>query len=147
MAFTNNQGKTQSSLADINVTPLVDVVLVLLIIFMVVTPMLTKGYPVPLPNALDPEKKPDNQKDIILSITGDTPPAYYLSIPKDPDSKIPLSIETIEKKLKDVQDGGDAGPMYIKAAKTLDYGTVKKAMLLCEATGFRSVSLVAEAQK
>ena len=131
--------------ADINVTPLIDVVLVLLIIFMVVTPMLTKGYPVPLPSGLDPAKKPDDQKDIILSITDAKD--FYLSIPKDPDANVPLSEDAVETKLKEVQERGDAGPMYIKAAKTVEYGTVKKAMLLCEAAGFKSVSLVAEAPK
>ena len=50
MAFTNNQGKTQSSLADINVTPLVDVVLVLLIIFMVTAPILQSGIEVEVPH-------------------------------------------------------------------------------------------------
>src|SRR5438045_7576986 len=49
MAFTNNQGKTQSALADINVTPLVDVVLVLLIIFMVTAPILQSGIEVDVP--------------------------------------------------------------------------------------------------
>src|SRR5436189_5072147 len=49
MAFTNNQGKTQSALADINVTPLVDVVLVLLIIFMLTAPILQSGIEVDVP--------------------------------------------------------------------------------------------------
>jgi len=128
--------------ADINVTPLIDVVLVLLIIFMVITPMLTKGFPVPLPRGMDPAKKPDDQKDIILSITETK--EYYLSIPKDPESKLPQSEEAVEKKLQDVQERGDAGPMYIKGAKNLEYGAVKKMMLVCEKAGFRSVSLVAE---
>ena len=50
MAFTNGQGRTQSSLADINVTPLVDVVLVLLIIFMVTAPVLQSGIEVNVPH-------------------------------------------------------------------------------------------------
>src|SRR5215213_7909069 len=54
--------------ADINVTPLVDVCLVLLIIFMVVTPMLQKGIPVNLPVTEDPDKTPDTEKQLIISV-------------------------------------------------------------------------------
>src|ERR1041384_6130861 len=57
--------------ADINVTPLVDVVLVLLIIFMVVTPMIAAGVAVDLPRTAHHSKKPDDGKDIIVSITSD----------------------------------------------------------------------------
>ena len=56
-------------MADINVTPLVDVVLVLLIIFMVVTPMIARGVPVDLPQTVNHSKKPDDGKDIIVSVT------------------------------------------------------------------------------
>src|SRR5439155_15241355 len=57
--------------ADINVTPLVDVCLVLLIIFMVVTPMLQKGVPINLPVAEDPEKTPDTEKQLQISVKSD----------------------------------------------------------------------------
>src|SRR5512134_3237862 len=57
--------------ADINVTPLVDVCLVLLIIFMVVTPMLQKGVPVNLPVTEAPEKTPDSEKQLQISIKDD----------------------------------------------------------------------------
>ena len=57
--------------ADINVTPLVDVVLVLLIIFMVVTPLIASGVAVDLPRTLHHSRKPDDGKDIIVSITAD----------------------------------------------------------------------------
>jgi biopolymer transport protein TolR len=57
--------------ADINVTPLVDVVLVLLIIFMVVTPMIASGVAVDLPRTANHSRKPDDGKDIIVSVTAD----------------------------------------------------------------------------
>ena len=57
--------------SDINVTPLVDVVLVLLIIFMVVTPMIASGVAVDLPRTLNHSRKPDDGKDIIISVTHD----------------------------------------------------------------------------
>jgi biopolymer transport protein ExbD len=58
-------------MADINVTPLVDVVLVLLIIFMVVTPLIASGVPVELPKTVNHNRKPDDGKDIIISVTAD----------------------------------------------------------------------------
>src|SRR5712691_9243886 len=66
-------GKVQRTAlnADINVTPLVDVCLVLLIIFMVVTPMLQKGVPVNLPVTEDPEKTPDTEKQLQISVKAD----------------------------------------------------------------------------
>jgi biopolymer transport protein ExbD len=63
--------QTQSLTSDINVTPLVDVCLVLLIIFMVVTPMLQKGIPVNLPVTEDPEKTPDTDKQLQISVKDD----------------------------------------------------------------------------
>src|SRR6476646_1982538 len=62
MACTNNQGKTQSSLADINVTPLVDVVLVLLIIFMVTAPILQSGIEVDVPKTRTVKSIDKNQR-------------------------------------------------------------------------------------
>src|SRR5437764_10376493 len=66
-------GKLQKTAmnSEINVTPLVDVCLVLLIIFMVVTPMLQKGVPVNLPMTEDPEKTPDTEKQLQISVKAD----------------------------------------------------------------------------
>jgi len=63
--------------SDINVTPLVDVCLVLLIIFMVVTPMLQKGIDVQLPVTDNPDKKPENSGQQLISIRWASPPQYY----------------------------------------------------------------------
>ena len=68
--------------SDINVTPLVDVCLVLLIIFMVVTPMLQKGVSVQIPQADNPDKKPESSKQKMISASYQTPPAYYMDTPK-----------------------------------------------------------------
>ncbi len=63
--------------SDINVTPLVDVCLVLLIIFMVVTPMLQKGVDVQLPTTDNPDKKPENANQTLISVKWANPPLYY----------------------------------------------------------------------
>src|SRR5215217_6382828 len=80
--------------ADINVTPLVDVCLVLLIIFMVVTPMLQKGVPVNLPVTEEPEKTPDTEKQLLISVKADK--TVYIG-PKV------VRKEQVEQALKDIQ--------------------------------------------
>ena len=123
---------------DINVTPLVDVVLVLLIIFMVVTPLLQKGVPVDLPVAQDPEKKPDKKEDFIVSVKADE--TVWIT---EEDGALPP--ELFKARLAELYERAPSTPLYIKADKKLRYGVVKKVMLDCEASGFKSVSLVANA--
>src|SRR5712692_139066 len=71
-------GKRDKIQSDINVTPVVDVCLVLLIIFMVVTPLLQKGVSVQIPRADNPDKKPENSKQKLISVAYSSPPAYYM---------------------------------------------------------------------
>src|SRR5215217_1459178 len=80
--------------ADINVTPLVDVCLVLLIIFMVVTPMLQKGIPVNLPVTEYPDKTPDTEKQLIISVKSDGSVYIGPSVVRK---------EQVEQALKDIQ--------------------------------------------
>ncbi|MGZ8831449.1 MAG: biopolymer transporter ExbD, partial [Thermoanaerobaculia bacterium] len=68
--------------SDINVTPLVDVCLVLLIIFMVVTPMLQKGVSVQIPQGDNPDKKPESSKQKMISVSYTNPPGYFMDTPK-----------------------------------------------------------------
>src|SRR5262249_50224002 len=85
--------------ADINVTPLVDVVLVLLIIFMVVTPMIARGVQVDLPQTLNHNKKPDDGKDIIISVTADK--NVYFSGNKVKTSGLPQLVEEERRRFPD----------------------------------------------
>ena len=134
-------GKAEGVRSEINVVPLIDIVLVLLIIFMVVTPMLQKGVPVDLPVAADPEKKPDKKEDYIISVKQDE----SLWIMQDADR--PQSRDTLKAALRELNERAPSTPLYIKADKRVRYGAVKEVMLICEASGFRSVSLVATANQ
>ncbi len=121
--------------ADINVTPLVDVVLVLLIIFMVVTPMLQKGKPVQLPKTENPAKKPDEKNQILVAMTQN----HEIYIDKDP-----VSEAQFDSKIKETFERNQSSPIVIKADSRLTYGDVKKLMMKIKGAGFQQVGLITD---
>jgi len=124
--------------ADINVTPLVDVCLVLLIIFMVVTPMLQKGVPVNLPVTEDPEKTPDTDKQLQISVKADG--SVYLGpnvIRKD----------QVEAALKEIQERTPDREIAVKGDRSVKYGDVLDVLKACREVGFNDVGLVSQPRK
>src|SRR5438477_11419092 len=99
--------------ADINVTPLVDVCLVLLIIFMVVTPMLQKGVPVNLPVTEDPEKTPDTDKQLQISVKSDG--SVYLGPTVVRKEQVESELTTIHERTPDRE-------IAAKGARQVKYG-------------------------
>src|SRR5262245_59514600 len=110
--------------ADINVTPLVDVVLVLLIIFMVVTPMLQKGQAVKLPQTTNPAKKPDDKNQILVAITE----KKVITIERGTEKDTVLQSD-FDAKIKEAFARNPGSSVVIKADKRLTYGDVKGTML------------------
>jgi biopolymer transport protein TolR len=121
--------------SDINVTPLVDVCLVLLIIFMVVTPMLQKGVDVALPETSDPEKMPDTDRDLVVSVKQDG--NVYV---KDKW----ISDENLPTILKDQFDNNPDRNVVVKGDRRLKYKRVRQVMRLVNEAGFTRVGLVTE---
>jgi biopolymer transport protein TolR len=124
--------------SDINVTPLVDVCLVLLIIFMVVTPMLQKGVPVVLPVSDNPDKKPDNPNETIISVKSDS--TIYIEqnwVPKN----------EFVGKIKELKDRYPNREILIKGDARLRYKDVKKVMDMINEAGFENVGLISEKKK
>jgi biopolymer transport protein ExbD len=131
------KGKINS---EINVTPLVDVVLVLLIIFMVVTPMLQKGRPVQLPNTTNPSALPEDENELLISV------AY-----NGPGNPVSVWLETKEVVLADLEtllgETYQRNPnkrITLKGDKRLSYGEVKDVMMVVNRAGFSGVGIVAE---
>ena len=126
-------------MAEINVTPMVDVMLVLLIIFMVSAPLLTVGVPIDLPQtkakSLDQDKEP-------LTVSVNTKGEIYLQ-----NSEI--KIEELVAKLQAVTQarGGTDERIYVRGDKKVDYGTVMRVMGRLSAAGFRRVALVTEVEQ
>ncbi|MGE0036639.1 MAG: protein TolR [Xanthobacteraceae bacterium] len=126
-------------MAEINVTPMVDVMLVLLIIFMVSAPLLTVGVPLDLPQtqakSLDQDKEP-------LTVSVNVKGEVYLQ-----NSEVPL--DELVAKLKAVTEarGGMEERIYVRGDRQVDYGTVMKVMGRLSSAGFRRVALVTEIEQ
>jgi biopolymer transport protein TolR len=121
--------------SDINVTPLVDVVLVLLIIFMVVTPMLQKGMPVELPITKNPDKKPDSENQVIISVKSDS--TIYIEQNWVPKTEL-------VSQLKEMHDRNPSREILIKGDSRLMYKDIKKVMDMINEAGFENVGLITE---
>ena len=124
----------RAPMADINVTPLVDVMLVLLIIFMVTAPMLSAGVPVNLPDA---NAKPLDQNPVEISISLDGNGVIYLG-------DAPLEPGTFAQRLAEVPPAPDGKPpqVVLRADRNLDYGRVMAVMGELNRAGFTAISLV-----
>lgn len=124
--------------SDINVTPLVDVMLVLLIIMMVIAPMLQQGVPVELPLAANSTDKPDTSDQTVVNI--DRQGALYVnSLPvseAEVIDRVRLALEDKKEKL-----------VYLKADKEAQYGQIMKMMDALRASQIESVALITERPK
>jgi biopolymer transport protein ExbD/biopolymer transport protein TolR len=136
MAFTNNQGKTQSALADINVTPLVDVVLVLLIIFMVTAPILQSGIEVDVPKTRT--VKEITEERTVISINKDQ--RVYLG-------NDPININEIGAKLKQKFRDPRGQSVFVRCDENVPFGAFATVMDAVKSTGITNVSIVTQPLK
>ena len=137
MGMGGGGGGRHTLQSDINVTPLVDVCLVLLIIFMVVTPLLQKGINVQLPVTDNPGKKPENEKQKLITIKWENPPRYFI------DSKT-FPKEDFQKELDEMFQRAPTTELIIKADQRLKYGDVKEVMKMTKDAGFQDVGLITD---
>jgi biopolymer transport protein TolR len=125
------------AMADINMTPFIDVMLVLLIIFMVAAPLLATGVPIDLPHtkasALNIEQKP-------LSVAIDEKGAIFVM-----DEPVP--VEQLAEKLKDAAHDGFDQRIYVRGADQVNYGKIAEVMSIITTAGYKRVALVTEPSK
>jgi biopolymer transport protein TolR len=126
-----------SAMADINMTPFIDVMLVLLIIFMVAAPLLASGVPIDLPKTSAGELKVDQKP---LSVAIDDKGEIYVA-----DQAVPM--EALADKLKDLAKDGYDERIYLRGAKDVNYGRVAEIMTLIVAAGYKKVALVTDQDK
>jgi len=127
-------------MAAINVTPMADIMIVLLIIFMVITPMLAKGVDVKLPTANNTKERKDKQKTLILAIKNDVSKTTYLN-GKRIDNLAELA-GLVKQGLEDLPE--DDKVLYMKADADIPYEEVMKVMDLVREGGVEDVALIAE---
>ena len=133
MAF-NTRG-TGGPMSEINVTPLVDVMLVLLIIFMVTAPLLQQGVKVDLPDANAPPMKTSTEERIVLTLSKDG--KAYIGKTEVPLERITELLSTNEKLKVDKE-------LYLHADQTLPYGLVVKVMAAAKEGGAETLAMVTD---
>jgi biopolymer transport protein TolR len=124
-------------MSTINVTPLVDVMLVLLVVFMVTAPLLTVGVPVDLPQTQAPAIN-EPKEPTVISVTKDG--LIFVQ-----ETSVP--IDSLVEKLQAITGTNPDAVIYVRGDKDINYGRVLEVMSLISAAGFRKVSLVAETPK
>jgi biopolymer transport protein TolR len=125
-------GSKKAPMSEINVTPMVDVMLVLLIIFMVAAPLMTVGVPVTLPETKASEMNSDS-KPITISV--------------DKDGKVflqeePIAMDEILGKLKAIANTGNDQRIFVRADAVASYGSVAQVMGLINSAGYHNIGLM-----
>ena len=138
MAFGPGGGSPDEIKGDINVTPLVDVCLALLIIFMVVTPMLQSGVDVLLPEAPHAEKKPGKEGDLVISIKPDG--SVFVGQAWIPD-------RDLDKYVKAEYEKNKSRAVALKADKRINFGKVRMVMKAANDAGFSQVAILTQNQQ
>ena len=127
-------GNSGHLMSDINVTPLVDVMLVLLIIFMVTAPMMMQGVDVSLPEATAEPLESEKEN---LIITVDKENKVFIN-------DFQVSVDGLGEKLKKILEGRSDREVYLKADKDISYGTVVKVMAEVKGAGVEKLGMVTE---
>ncbi|MEW5974716.1 MAG: biopolymer transporter ExbD [Acidobacteriota bacterium] len=133
MAFTNSHGRTQTSLSEINVVPLVDVVLVLLIIFMLTAPIIQSGIEINVPKTRTVREL--TQQRVVIEI--DREQLLYVD-------QTPVNINELEARLKSKVADPAHSMVYLRADEEVPFGTIAKVMDRAKMAGIENVSVVTE---
>ncbi|KAB0536908.1 biopolymer transport protein TolR [Pseudochrobactrum saccharolyticum] len=126
------RGSKKAPMSEINITPFVDVMLVLLIIFMVSAPLLTSGVPIDLP---DTQAKALNADTQPITVSVNDKGQVYLQ-------ETEIDIAEVVPKLEAIAKTGYEERVFVRGDKNADYGTVMKVMSRISAAGFKNIGLV-----
>ena len=129
---TGGNGGDEDINAEINMTPLIDIMLVLLIIFMVAAPLMTVGVPIDLPETQAKALNVDTQP---ITISVDNTGGIFIQ-------ETPITIEELVPKLQAIAEQGYEERIFVRGDKAADYGTVIGVMARISAAGFKNLGLV-----
>jgi biopolymer transport protein ExbD/biopolymer transport protein TolR len=131
LAFSTSNGRTQSSLADINITPLVDVVLVLLVIFMITAPVLQSGIEVAIPKTRTVREITEQR----LVVTIDRDQQVFLG-------DKPVNVHDLGQKLRDASGSSTKQVIYLRADERVPFGAFASVMDAVKQAGVTNISIV-----
>jgi biopolymer transport protein TolR len=138
MAFSMNTNK-RTAMSEINVTPLVDVMLVLLIIFMVTAPMMQEGVSVDLPQAKGTSlQKEQNQGEMIIAVSG--PGNIFMN-------DVPVKEDQLQSRILEATKDGSVREVYLRADRNVPYGTVVRIMALLKEAGIANLGMITTPQE
>jgi len=125
-------------MAEINVVPYIDVMLVLLVIFMITAPLLTQGVKVDLPQASAKPMQSQKLKPMVISV--DANGLFYLDVGDSP--KKPIDAATLVARIQAVRRIKKGTPVMVRGDENVPYGSVMDAMVLAQKAGVPSVGLI-----
>ncbi len=136
MGTSVNQAGTTSIKSEPNVIPMIDIMLVLLIIFMIVTPLIANGFKAAMPQGNNLEKRPEGDGEVVLGI--DAAGGYFLN-------GVSVPMETLEDRLRSIYDARPEDKiMYFRADKDLPYAKIQDAVEAARRSGVRVMAAITD---
>jgi len=134
-----NQAGTTSIKSEPNVIPMIDIMLVLLIIFMIVTPLIANGFKATMPQGKNLDKRPEGDGEVVLGI--DAAGGYFLN-------GVAIPGETLEDQLRNIYNARPEDKvMYFRADKDLQYGKIQEAVEIARKAGVRVMAAITDVKQ
>ena len=139
MGTSVNQAGQTSIKSEPNVIPMIDIMLVLLIIFMIVTPLIANGFKATMPQGKNLDKRPEGDGEVVLGI--DAAGGYFLN-------GVSIAVETLEDRLKSIYAARPEDKvMYFRADKDLQYGKIQEAVETARRSGVRVMAAITDVKQ
>lgn len=133
--------RRRKQMAEINVVPLIDVMLVLLIVFMITAPLITQGIKVELPQADAEPVENSDETTLVVSINSEG--SYFISLGAEEDPQ-PVPLESIQEDVTKIINANPAVPVFVEADESVNYGVVTRLMSTLAAAGAENLRLITQ---